>query len=62
MNLGYTIYTIGDRLLFFHCAIEQDYFLSQNQSKEIFFYKNPSLPPPAEYQMDLDSISHSRFR
>ena len=36
--------TIGDRF-FFHSAIEQDYFFSQNQSKEIFFLeKNPSPP------------------
>ena len=42
--------TIGDRLFFFHSAIEQYYFFSQNQSKEIFSPKNPS--PPPEYQMD----------
>ena len=36
---------------FFHCAIEQVYFFSQNQSKEIFFQNSPA-PPPPEYQMD----------
>ena len=36
---------IGDRF-FFHSAIEQDYFFSQNQSNEIFFKKKPSPPPP----------------
>ena len=36
--------TIGD--YFCHSAIEQDYFFSQNQSKEIFFEKNPQAPPP----------------
>ena len=49
--------TIGDKL--FHSAIEQDYFFSQNQSKEIFFRKNPSPPPPRpKYQMDraLDEL------
>ena len=43
--------TIGDRL-FFHSSIEQDYFFSQNQSKDFFVKKNPSPPPPPEYQMD----------
>ena len=38
---------------FFHCAIEQVYFFSQNQSKEIFFQNIPvTPPPPPEYQMD----------
>ena len=27
-------------------------FLSQNQSKEIFFQNIPATPPPPEYQMD----------
>ena len=36
---------------FFHIAIEQNYFFSQNKSKEMFFGKNLS-PPPPEYQMD----------
>ena len=40
--------TIGDWLFFSHGAIEQDYFFSQNQSKEFFFLrkKNPKPPPP----------------
>ena len=41
------------QIIFFHCAIEQDYFFSQNQSKDFFFEKKNQGPP--EYQMDRAS-------
>ena len=39
------------QIIFFTVPLSNIIFFSQNQSKEIFFEKIPS-PPPPEYQMD----------
>ena len=49
MSFGYTI---GDRLFFFHCAIEQYYFFLVKIRARNFFSKKFQAPPPPEYQMD----------
>ena len=40
------------QIIFFTVPLSKIIFLCQNQSKDIFFEKNPSPPPPPEYQMD----------
>ena len=40
------------QIIFFTVPLSNIISFSQNQSKEIFFEKIPSPPPPPEYQMD----------